>query len=62
MTAAFPSGGTEYGGVSGLVQPFPHEPTPQELLGLTVRTDDGDPLSSPESVLLREREEADKRG
>jgi hypothetical protein len=55
---------TEYGGVSGIVQPPPHhaEEVPSEWGPLVVRTDPSDPLSSPESVLTAEREEADKRG
>lgn len=63
MTASFPSGGTEYGGRPGLIQPLPHDVAdhPKEAAALAIRTDPADPTSSPETVLAAERKAADRR-
>jgi hypothetical protein len=59
MTQSFLQGGSEYGGVPGLIQPLPHSiaDSAAEQASLTVRTDPSDPLSSPTSVLEKEDRE-----
>jgi hypothetical protein len=37
---------SEYGGVSGNIQPYPHEPTADEVLGMIAKTDPDDPNST----------------
>jgi hypothetical protein len=37
---------SEYGGVSGKVQPYPHVPTADEVLGMIAKTDPDDPNST----------------
>lgn len=56
MAESFPKGGSEYGGLPGLVQPPPHDiaESPWEQAMLALRTDAADPFSSPETVLAED--------
>ena len=42
-----PNGGSEYGGVPGLVQPDPHQPRASEKLMGLYQTDPADETSQP---------------
>lgn len=48
----YPSGGSEYGGYPGVVQPAPHdiEDVPYEMLNLTTQTDPSDPEANAGTV------------
>lgn len=53
----FPSGGSEYGGYPGLIQPAPHDPedSSAEMATLTVRSDPDDEASGPLTVAEADR-------
>ena len=48
----YPRGGSEYGGMPGLIQPLPHdfEDSAAEQMMTTYMTDPADTTSTPESV------------
>jgi hypothetical protein len=50
MTTPDPNGGSEYGGVPGLVQPPPHEPTASEKLSALYAIEPTDALTVPPDV------------
>jgi len=50
------SGGSEFGGVGGLVQPPPHTPTASERLSMIYAIDPSDDGTRPDSIIAPELE------